>query len=420
MPRKSAKDILKRILLSFRRNWGLKLVSLFFAIILWNYVIVAVNPTRTVTFNNIPIDQPNMSQLESAGLTIKGGYQRTVSVSVDLPRNEVQLLKPGDIHVTLNLTGIADAGKQTVRLQANSPRGSNAHANPDTIDVTVETLEKRTVPVVCEATGALPAGYWCPTPTASPQSLQISGALSDVEKIDRAVVQVPLGNLTKDFSSAEDFLLVDSTGATVSQTGLTLDPPNCIVSFAVLPMKTVPIDATNCLTGNPAQGYEVKGSPQLSASSIEIAAPADILSKIDSLPLGRVDVGGRTTDATELAPVELPQGVQAVSINSVTVTVKIGMVIVKRTVVGIPISFTGMANGLKPDKNYTGSVTFTCPELSVPGLKLASFHLVADATGKGAGTQTLTVSASYDDASAGLTDLSPDTAQITVKLVQGT
>jgi hypothetical protein len=110
-------------------------------------------------------------------------------------------------------------------------------------------------------------------------------------------------------------------------------------------------------------------------------------------------------------------GTYAVAGSSVTVTVRIGLKMTTSTMSGLPIEFTGLAGGLKPDKAYYGSVTFSCPELSVPGLDGSKMHLKADATGLGAGTQTLSLTASYDDPEAGVVGIVPNPAQITVKIV---
>jgi YbbR domain-containing protein len=63
-------EALKRFWKAFRANLGLKLVSLFFAFILWNYVIAVVNPTRQVVYRNIPLSIRNESVLKQANLTL--------------------------------------------------------------------------------------------------------------------------------------------------------------------------------------------------------------------------------------------------------------------------------------------------------------------------------------------------------------
>jgi len=409
-----------KFLLSFRRNWGLKLISLLFAVLLWNYVIVEVNPRRTVSYNNIVMEQPHgFPQLKSTGLTVEGdlsGYLKNVSVSIELPRNEVQLLKQSDIRVWIDLSGITQEGKQNVKVTAESPRGTIKGITPETISVTVEKIAKRDVPVSFETTGELPAGYWAGIAQVTPSLLQISGAVSDVEKVDKAVVRVSLDNLTKDFSSAVDFILLDRNAGTVSAAGLESNPTNCIVSLPVFPTKAVPVDAGMSLNGSAAKGYEVLGV-SVSPGSIEIAGPAGMLAGISSLIPGRTEIDGAKGSFSKIQAVELPSGTYAVAGTSVTVTIRIGLKMTTSTMSDLPIEFTGLTSGLKPDKAYYGSVTFSCPELSVPGLDSSRMHLKADAAGLGAGAQALSVTASYDDPEAGVVDIVPNPAQITVKIV---
>jgi YbbR domain-containing protein len=426
MARISVREIFRKIYLSLRHNWVLKLVSLLFAIILWNYVIALVNPSRIMTYRDVTIGQPiGLTQLENKGLTIKSNIAALLEdarVDVALNRgDEARLWQSGGMHiwVSVDLSGITQEGPNSVKVNYSSSAGTIKAFSPDTISVTVEKIKKRAVPIVFSPTGALPDGYWMgDAAILTPQSqvVQISGAVSDVNKVVKAIVQVPLDGRTEDFKEACDFVLVDGDGATVPSSGLHPDPQNCIVEFSVLPTKEVRINTTNSVYGNPAKGYELSGLPIPSSSTMKIAAPADILSKIDSVQLGRVDIGSASGDVTALAAVQLPEGVHAVNGNTVSVVVKIVPKMVTRTIRDVPIEFKGLAAGLQPDGSYTGTLTYTCPELSVPDLKADFFHLVVDATDLGAGQHTLAVTASCDDADAGVTLLTPSPAEISVKL----
>ena len=421
MAKTSAREVLKKILLSFKRNWGLKLVSLFFALLLWNYVIVTVDPIRTVTYGSVAMEPASgMATLNSLDLTVKGdiaAYLKNVSVTIDLHRKEQQGFTKDNIRAWIDLSGISTEGKHDLKVNVQATRGTVKSWSPQTISVTVERLETIEVPVSIATTGVLPADYWMGEASVSPATLKISGAMSEVEKVRKAVVQIPLSGLKSDFSSSSDFSLLDADGLALPAAGLKMDPPNCLVSFPVLPTKLVLIDASNAFKGVPAKGYQVDGQPVLSADRIRIAAPAAVLESISSLPLNAVDISGAKNNTTSLATVQLPGGVYAVAGNSVTIVVKIAMKTVTQNMSGLPIEITGLADGMKADRAYAGSVTFTCPELYVSSLKASSMHLRADASGKGAGIQTLTVTASYDDPQAGVTGITVDAAQIDVSII---
>lgn len=418
MTGKKALDLLKKFLLSFRRNWGLKLISLLFAVLLWNFVIIQVDPTRPVVLSGLPMSQPRkMEELHKQELTIQGDpsvYMKNVSLTIDIKRSDAQYLKAGDVQVWIDLSGITGEGEQYVSVNSYTPYGNVTKTVPDKIPITVEKLTSRIIPVSFQPTGELPAGYWMGPETVTPLFLEVKGAFSDVTRVRTAIVQVSLDKRTESFNSACSFVLVDEDGGTVLPGGMELNPPNCTVKFDVLPTKEAPVDTGFSCEGSPARGYEISGPPQVSPATVMIAAPQDVLDAIASVSPGRVDIGGATGPVTATVAVELPEGVHAAMPGSVSVTVPIDMKMVTRTLSGLPVRISH-GPGVKPDKAYEGSVTITCPELYADGLDESLLLLTADATGRGAGTHTLAVTAAYGDPDKRVTVVSAQ--DVKVKLV---
>jgi YbbR domain-containing protein len=342
----------------------------------------------------------NLDDLKRLDLTISGDpsvYMKNVSVTVDIQRSDAQYLKPGDLQVYVDLSGITGEGEKNVQVKCETPYGKVVKIVPDTIKITVEKLKSQVVPVQFIPTGDLPAGYWRGPETLSVSKLELKGAVSDVSRVAKAIVQVSMDNRTDNFNSACSFVLLDENGGTVSPGSMEMTPPNCTVSFDVLPTKEVPVDTNLSYKGSPAKGYAVAGPPQITPATVRIAAPRDVLDTITSVTLGRVDIGDATVTAPYTVEVELPDGVHAATSGSVTVTVPIDLKMVTRTMSGLPITIAHDP-GVKPDQAYAGSVTFTCPELFADSLDESLMLLAADATGKGAGTYTLLVTAAYGDA----------------------
>ena len=50
-----SKKLLSRLKGFFTRNLGLKIVAFVFSILLWAYVLVALNPVRTKSLSDVPI-----------------------------------------------------------------------------------------------------------------------------------------------------------------------------------------------------------------------------------------------------------------------------------------------------------------------------------------------------------------------------
>ena len=56
----------------FTKNLALKIVSLLFAMLIWGYVMVEVNPKRVKTITDVPISFSGESSLHDRGLAVRG------------------------------------------------------------------------------------------------------------------------------------------------------------------------------------------------------------------------------------------------------------------------------------------------------------------------------------------------------------
>lgn len=418
MAKRSVLDILKRIGLSFRRNWGLKLVSLGFAVILWNYVIVEINPIRTIPFNGIKVtfDDNSIIRLKNSGFTVSGALpDKKVNVSVNLPRNET--LGHDDVKAVVDLSGITSEGLVEVKVSGRSARGTVVSTSPDTITVKIDKLAKRSVPVECVYEGTLPGGYWRGEPKINPSVLQIAGASTLVSHVERARIIVSLTDLKQKLSASTNFILLDSQGNELDQGGITLEPSNCIVDLEVFPTKTVKVDVSKSINGSVAKGYEIVGEPEVSLKEIVIAGPQEILDTITSVsPVEPINISGRKEPKSDSKlMLKLPPGTRAVGENSITVFINVALKMTTVTLSDIRITID-LVPGLKVKQTFTANVTISCPELYATRIKRSQVHLSADATELGAGTHTLTVTGTYGDpeAQAEIIDISPK--EIPVKI----
>jgi YbbR domain-containing protein len=423
MAAKSALEVLKRIGLAFRRNWGLKLASLFFAVILWNYAITEVNPIRTVTFSDVRVtfDPGSITQLHNSGFTVKGALpEKTITVSVDIRRNEASLLNRDQIQAVASLAGITSDGPKMVTILVTPPRGTVKNTTQNTIRVEIERQQTRSVPVVWRPDGSLPETYWRGEPVITPNKLQISGANSVVSRVDHAEIVIPLSGLTSKLSAARDFRLLDSGGKEISLDGITVNPTgtSCIVNLDVYPTKTVSIVASGSYSGKPARGYEIRDIVTV-PSEITIAGPQETLDTISVLTPEPIEINGSDSDVSGFKKFTLPKGVQAVGESTVLVHAFIEEKKTTVTLNNLPVAVDHLKPGLKADTRQARvDVTVTCPELTASKIKAGKVRLYVDATGLDARSYTLKVQAEYD-AELGITDFTASPESILVTITAG-
>jgi YbbR domain-containing protein len=411
-------EVLKKIWKAVRANLGLKLLSLFFALILWNYVIAEANPVSQRVYHGIPLDIRGENALKLNNLTLKGNkndYLKPISLTVNVARSDIPILKEVDITAYIDVSNITRDGPQKVKIIPYSPKGTVLYVTPDTITVTVEKQSTKMVPVECDLTGTLPEGFWSSSPEVTPKTLEITGPLTDVQNVDRAKVQVSLDNLTSSLSTPRDYILLDKLGQPLSGAGLEFNSPNCIVNLQVLPKKSIKVVADNSLSGNLASGYEITDI-KIYPATVEVAGPADVLNTMDTINVPRIDIEDMLSNFNIYKALELPKGVRAIAESGVTVSVKIGMKMTTVTLGNLPVSVTGLGQGLKVSDKITSSALLTCPELYSKNVIASKVHLYVDASDLTAGKHTLSIRAEADP-SIGSTGIVLMPAEVTINIV---
>ena len=390
-----ATNILKIIARSIRSNLGWKIVSLAFAILLWNYVIGAVNPTMNRSYSGLQARIIGADVLRAENLTLQGNPQiKDITVKVELHRRDVLNFHKSDIDVYMDVSTINKEGEAELRLRATPSKGTVVSISPDRVKLTVEPLLTRTIPVECELTGELPKQYWRDAVELSKDQLTITGATSLVEKVDRAVVSMPLDGLTESVSAPKDFSLRDANNQPVDATGMTFSDPNSIVYLTIYPMKTVRIEADSAITGTVAKGYEIK-SIDVAPTSVVVAGPAKTLAALEEVTVAQIDVSDARNNLTAYQPLELPKGVTAVNASGATVDVNVGLKMTDVTLSDLPVTITGVDSTLKVATPVHATAIVTCPELAAEALRAhpSRIKLYADASGLAAGTHSLAVRA---------------------------
>jgi len=172
---KLVRQIIARIS-SFRRpkNWVLKLVSLFFALFLWYFVVgedkVDMNVTIPVEIVNLPRD-----------LVISNQYKKQIEVTVSGQRSLIRGMSEQHISRSIDLSK-ATPGTVVIQNHPDSislPRGlSILRVQPPTITLLLDRLIQKELPIKPILVGKLHKDYRLDSVTVDPPNLEISGPQS--------------------------------------------------------------------------------------------------------------------------------------------------------------------------------------------------------------------------------------------------
>ena len=246
----------------FTKNLALKIVSLLFAMLIWGYVMVEVNPKRVKTITDVPISFSGESSLHDRGLAVRGDRDdilRNVTVRVKVQLTDYTGLDASDISASVSLRPVNKADTYKLKIDATSSLGTVENVSPSEITIEVDELATMLVPIDVEYSGELPEGYWKSEPTLASQSIKVSGPRDDVSTISKAICTINLEDRTTSYNEAILLKYVDKNGDEID-TALFLDTlPSVVVKMDVLRIVELPINAAEAVLGADAlpANYEV-------------------------------------------------------------------------------------------------------------------------------------------------------------------
>jgi len=169
-----------RLLAAGSSNWGLKLLSLAFAIGLW--IAGQKDAERSmevpVEFRNIPSD-----------LMITDTRVDYVLLRVAGPRTLVTTLGSDNLKLTVDLDGVRP-GVLSFPLSSSSfqvPRGIQiSRISPSVLRLKLDMVARKNLPVVVHLAGKPPDGYRVARSGAFPETVKVQGPATEVQKMTSA------------------------------------------------------------------------------------------------------------------------------------------------------------------------------------------------------------------------------------------
>jgi hypothetical protein len=180
-----------------RNNFGLKVLSVCLALAAWGYFHLAAAPGTTAKF-----DQTLVVPIAVSGL--KPGYEaryneKSATVVAEAPRNGAGL-KPDQVQAVLDVGDITDTLPHNVRVTIVSPDIALKSISPGSVNVTLDKLGERTVPVSFDYVGDR-RGIVVESAQIDPQKTTIRGATTELAKVAGVRVEIPIPPKPEQFDS---------------------------------------------------------------------------------------------------------------------------------------------------------------------------------------------------------------------------
>ena len=391
---------LKRIgvflLKSLRTNLSLKIIALIFAFVLWSFVMASTNPPRALTLKDVQIVYSGVNELTDKGLTAElEKLVETADITLTARQNShSNLSRRNAVTATVNLGAIKSTGKFTLEIEVSTGQYDVTvdSISPRTVEVEVDRLMSREIPVRCELQGDVLEGYYIGAPRIASDTVTISGPESSVEKIAEAVCYVPITGVDSSVRASYMLTLLDAQGQQVTVNSITGSVPAAIVELDVMRKKTVTIDteAAKASVTNVKSGFEVV-DVVLTPDTVEIAGSEEVLAGVESVKLAPMNAENAESGLFLTGTFQPIEGVTFLA-EHVRPYVQIAEKKEQQTFKGVPVEVEGLAEGLQASLSKRRvDVTVAGNASAVKAVRTGEVRAYVDVAGLTAGTYVLPV-----------------------------
>ncbi len=306
--------MLRRISRAIKHEWSLKLISLLLAIALWGYVSILENPT-VVKAQTFPVHLIN----------IEKSLQPTDVSPAELQlvlRGRLRSMNPDALRMVRVEADMSGRGVGTSQVSVdikNLPKGVEVLGRTPTIRVTLDRVETQERPVVLSIVGSVAPGYVASRPRPVPEVVTISGPGVVLSRVAKVVAEVDITGLNSPRVFHPTLEARDERDIAVAGVKLNPESVEVKVDVAQSPFRVLAVWPR---LSAPAAGYMV-ASVVPSPSTVVVTGPAARLQRLDYVSTERIDISALRGSKRFTARLALPQGVRAVDVSSVSVTVKV-------------------------------------------------------------------------------------------------
>lgn len=348
------------------KNWGLKLVSFLFAVVLWVVVTNINDPVTVFRVSDVPVTIRNAELVTDRGQIYEVLDDTDVidTVTIYAPRSVIDTLDKSNVVAVADMADLTSLDTIAIKLSTNkyNDKLESIKGNIDSVKLNIENKMTRSFPIRASVTGEVKEGYMVGDVSTEQNLIKISGPESVISQIAKAQAEVDVSGFMGNIGTDADIRLYDSENNEIQSQSLEKSISKVRVYIEILEQKTVPI--TYNVLGTPADGYRMTGEIESTRSSVLIAGRSSVVQKINAIeiPAEAVDVTGATEDVTVLIDLNeyLPEGITLAEEDFkgvVSVTVHIDQVI-RRTfskrfddirIIGVPEGFE--ADFAEPDNS---------------------------------------------------------------------
>ncbi|MCI9209975.1 MAG: hypothetical protein HFI83_04715 [Eubacterium sp.] len=319
--------MLNKIIKWITNNFGLKILAVIFAGVLWLAVVNIDDPVTTRSFTTT-VSVENGDYLTGIGKYYEIiNNSNTITFKVSGKRSYLERMGNSDFRATADLKMIENLNRVPVEITPQRYGGYVTVASKlYYLDLDVEDLVSKPFVISVQTDGKPSKQHALGETSVSPTLLRVSGPASVVDTIDKAVAAVNVEEMSQDLTDSVIPILYNKDGNEVDTKDLTFNIQNVMVSVRILDTKDVTLNFQTA--GTLQEGYEYVGI-EYEPQTVSVKGASAVLNTVNSITipeevLDLTDATGNIEKEVDISAY-LPEGVSLTKSNQakISVTVKI-------------------------------------------------------------------------------------------------
>lgn len=279
-------------------NKFLKILSVVLAVITWLFITNVASPVNEKVIPKVPVEiLYEGSTADKNGLImLMNGSDLTVSVTVEGPRSNLQMMTEDKIRVQVNLDTVGTPGTYQLPLTTSLSDSKISVKEMSISILPIEFAKKASVelPVTVQTIGEPSSEHEYTGAECTPQSITITGPENTLSNIEKAVINADITDSSSSFDISTDIRLYNQDGTETTPTYLTVSDETVQAHIKIEKTKIVPVTA-DILNRN---GCTEKAYTAVACtpSSIKIFGSDDAVDHIENIALEPIDITQINTD----------------------------------------------------------------------------------------------------------------------------
>ena len=293
----------------------------------------------------------------------------SVEIKVSGYRSAVNLSFARDVRAFVDLRN-AIPGTQEYPVQYSLPSGlALVSVKPERIELSVDVIETRELPVVCHTLNAVRQGYNSHAPIITPSTVEVSGPRSLLDQITEAGVTVDLSERAVHYSANLPVVLLDANNQEFKHNRVRLSSALVSVHMEIAENhSSKSVYVRTALSGNVDERHIVAGV-EVQPSTVKITGAYSAVSPIESLTTETIDLSPMTETFQGFVRLVTPPDISVLEGYQVEITIRIEKNLTRYTLYDIPIE---VRNAPQDSRYGTIPVTVDVTLAAFPDVFLAA------------------------------------------------